>query len=501
MSSLANGSSMTKSPHALMFPYPAQGHINPMMQLARRLITEGGFFITFVNTDHNHQRMFGKLVSEEPVIDSDSPNLRFVHMPDGLPEHHKRFNEKPNGVQETTAAILSLPGELTRLVHRVINGSEVQPLTCIIADAFCSWVQEVANIFALPRVSLWTTPVHANLAYTFQELLQSRDLIPVTDNSKLDQVVNCIKGIVPMKLEDYISFFLVDSTSDFLYQWHLRLCMRRPQEAAWNLGNNFEELEQEACLAFKESVPNFITVGPLLPDYVFCDDPQTCASSGGVMSLWPEDGSCNQWLSQQERGSVIYISFGSVVNMSEEELSELVKGLEESGAPFLWAVRPDQGGAVLSDLRKRLDAEAAQGVPSRRALLVSWAPQLAVLNHSSVGLFLSHCGWNSLVESLAAGVPLLAKPGGFAEQRMNAHYIEEAWKIGRRVPSGASAGLVKALVSSMLGKSPERERTLALRKAAAEAVRTRGGTSASNLQLFIDDMRRRAGAGALHVPI
>ncbi|KAH7297253.1 hypothetical protein KP509_26G061500, partial [Ceratopteris richardii] len=468
---------------------------------------QGGFFITFVNIDHNHQRMFGNHVSG-PVIDSDSPNLRFEQISDGLPEHHKRFNEKPNGVQEMTAAILALPGKLTQLVHRVINSSEFPPLTCIIADSFCSWVQEVANIFALPRVSLWTTPVHANLAYTFQELLQSRDLIPVTDNSKLTEVVDCIKGIVPMKLEDYISFFLVDSTADFLYQWHLRLCMRRPQEAAWNVGNSIRwtgplaknRLEQEACSVFKETVPNFITVGPLLPDEqeacsVF---KETVPNFITVGPLLPDDvvrdRSCMNWLSQHERGSVIYISFGSIANMTEEELSELLKGLEESGAPFLWAVRPDQGGAALSHLRQTLDTEAAQGVPSRRALVVSWAPQLAVLNHSSIGLFLSHCGWNSLVESLAAGVPILAKPGGFAEQRMNAHYIEEVWRIGWRLPSGASARLVKALVSSMLGKSAERERVLALSKAAARTHSARGGTSASNLQVFIDDMKRHAGA-------
>ncbi|MCO5550136.1 hypothetical protein L7F22_003617 [Adiantum nelumboides] len=487
----SNGSAR-HPPHALMFPYPAQGHINPMMQLAKRMIDEG-FFITFVNTDYNHQKLFGKQATDAAEV-SITPHLRFEHIPDGLPDSHSRFNEKPGGVTETTAAILALPGPLAKLVRRIASSNEFPPLTCIIADSFCTWVQEMADQFQLPRVSLWTTPVHANIAYTFQSTLQSRGLIPVKDQNKLQEVVECLEGISPMKLEDYISFFLVDSTVDFQFQWHLRLCMQRPQEAAWNLGNNFEELEQEACAAFKKEVPNFLPIGPLLPIDVLCRNPLNTASAG-IMSLLPEDATCNEWLSQHEKASVIYISFGSIANMSEEEVEELIKGLEESGSPFLWAIRPDQSGVALSLLREKLGSEAVEGKPSRRALLVSWAPQLAVLTHPSVGLFLSHCGWNSVIESVAGGVPILAKPGGFAEQSMNAHYIANVWKIGHRLPNGARASDIKLLISSLLGGSREaasmQGRLSALRQTALAAL-SPGGSSMSNFKIFIDAMYKRA---------
>lgn len=468
-----------------------------MMQLAKRMMDEG-FFITFVNTDHNHERMFGKQAGQAGhVAESTGPNLRFEHVPDGLPEGHKRFNEKPGGVEETTAAILALPGPFAKLVRRVVNSHESPPLTCIVADAFCSWIQEVADQFQIPRVSLWTTPVHANIAYTFQSTLQSRGLIPVKDKSKLQEVVDGIEGLAPVKLEDYISFFLVNTTTDFLYQWHLRLCMRRPHEAAWNLGNNFEELEQEASTAFKKGVPNFLPVGPLLPVDVLRGNSHNTAASAGIISLWAEDPTCHDWLGQHEKASVIYISFGSIANMSDEEIEELILGLEESGAPFLWAIRPDQSGAAISRLREKLVSEAVQGKLSRRALLVSWAPQLAVLTHPSVGLFLSHCGWNSVVESVAGGVPILAKPGGFAEQRMNAHYIAEVWKIGHRLPSGASASVIKSLISSLMGPSAEATSMQghlgALRQSALATI-SPGGSSSSNFKLFIDDMKNRRAA-------
>ncbi|KAI5055851.1 hypothetical protein GOP47_0029372 [Adiantum capillus-veneris] len=453
----SNGTSK-QQPHALMFPYPAPGHINPMMQLAKRLIDEG-FFITFLNTDYNHQKMFGK---QAPEV-AKAPNLRFEHLPDGLPDGHNRFNEKPSGLTEFTAAILALPGPVAKLVRHIANSNDSPPLTCIISDAFCSWMQDVADQFQIPRVSLWTTPVHANMAYMFQSTLQSLGLIPVKDQSKLQEMVDCIPGVVPMKLEDYISFFLVDSSADFQFQWHLRLCMTRPLEAAWNLD-------------------------------VLRGNPHNAASTG-IISLWPEDTTCNEWLSQHKKASVIYISFGSIANMSEEEMGELIQGLEESGAPFLWAIRPDQSGAALLRLRERLDSEAVQGKLSRQALLVAWAPQLAVLTHPSVGLFLSHCGWNSVIESVAGGVPILAKPGGFAEQRMNAHYIADVWKIGRRLPNGARASDIKLLISSLLGDFGEaasmQGHLSALRQIALDAV-SPGGSSNSNLKKFIDDMYKRA---------
>jgi hypothetical protein len=171
-------------PHAVLFPYPAQGHINPMMHLARKLLADG-FFITFINTDYNHRRMFSPGNDHNLPLLLDTPNLRFLHLPDGLPERHGRFNES---VIEVTAAILALPGPLAKLIKRSLqppgaaSADPPPPVTCIIADSFCSWVQEVADQLGVPRVALWTTPAHANLAYHFQSLLIDHGYAPLTGN-------------------------------------------------------------------------------------------------------------------------------------------------------------------------------------------------------------------------------------------------------------------------------------------------------------------------------
>ncbi|KAH7278145.1 hypothetical protein KP509_38G026400 [Ceratopteris richardii] len=289
-----------------------------------------------------------------------------------------------------------------------------------------------------------------------------------------------------MRLDDYISFYLIDDpSSDFLFQWHLRLGMKRSEEAAFNLGNNFEALEYEACRAFKEFVPNFLPIGPLLSVDILQCKPHMEAPAG--ISLMVEDATCNEWLSKHEKASVVYVSFGSMVNMPEEEVANIILGLEMIGAPFLWVARPDQSSAALSRFRES---------PSHQVLVVSWAPQIAVLTHPSVGLFISHCGWNSFLESMAGGVPILAKPGAFAEQRMNAHYIEEVWKVGHRLPDPVSACAVKSLVSSLLGSSTEaadmKRRMLKIKESARDAL-TPEGSSITNFDIFVNDMYRRAG--------
>jgi hypothetical protein len=338
----------------------------------------------------------------------------------------------------------------------------------------------------------------------------------------LSEVVTCVPGLVPMKLHDYVSFFLVSDIDDVLFQGFLHLYFRRANDAAWNLGNTWAELDAAADAAFTSEVPNYVAVGPLFPDSLLAPRTTTttptptptpttwaCQALPAVASsLWAEDGSCLDWLSAHEAGTVLYISFGSIAQIAEGELAGLVEGICNSGVPFLWAVRPDQGGKILDSLRAELSSSPE--LAGRSGRLVAWAPQLAVLAHAAVGGFLTHCGWNSVLESIAAGVPMLARAGGFAEQRMNAHYIARVWKVGLRMHEGAGADevarLIRALIvpddESAIGSSSVaegrdvRRRVAELRTSAADAAVGDNGSSAGNYRRFIADMRRRAAASA-----
>jgi len=130
------------------------------------------------------------------------------------------------------------------------------------------------------------------------------------------------------------------------------------------------------------------------------------ASTSAGSSLSKEDRACLYWLDGRRPNSVVFASFGSLVKLSGEQLGELAWGLAGSGYEFLWVIRSDQqatGGAAVLPPEFLAETEA-------RGRVTSWCPQEAVLRHQSVGAFLTHCGWNSMLESVCAGVPMLCWP-------------------------------------------------------------------------------------------
>lgn len=463
-------------PHAVMFPHPVQGHINPMIHLAGLLVSQG-FFITFVHTSHNFKRT---LVNPSSKALLSIPNLQFVHLSDGLPPHHGRINE--DLVEFITAIDNFQHGPFDRLMESILSDPKSPPVTCIIADSYLCWMQDVANRFNVPRISFWTTPAHANLTYLYQSLLISQGFIPFKDVDP-DLVVTSIPGVVPLRVSDLSAVFEEDN---FVFRFVLNSCMKRSPEALWNIGNNLYELEHEAIDRFTENVSSFLPIGPLLPADFFSST-STKTSSG--MSLWQEDDRCEHWLNNQKAGSVLYISFGSVAQLSKNQLEELRKGLKASQQTFLWALRPD---STLDNFQESF---------TNQGLVIPWAPQLQVLSHPSVGAFLTHCGWNSIMESISAGVPLLAWPGRFAEQKMNGRYVVDEWKIGMEFKTNRKDKLVESneverVIKLMMQQGNSEAEVIKkmveeLRDKARQAVTEAGGSSRANLQRFVDDMRNR----------
>ena len=137
---------------------------------------------------------------------------------------------------------------------------------------------------------------------------------------------------------------------------------------------------------------------------------------------------CLKWLDSQPKVSVLFISFGSVSSLRAAQITALAKGLEESGQKFLYVCRPpskvDGRDPIDGELKpsKYLPEGFEKRIKGQGFLVPGWAPQLEVLSHPAIGGFLTHCGWNSMLESLCKGVPLLAWPLQ-AEQRMNGRYI------------------------------------------------------------------------------
>ncbi|KAI5647420.1 hypothetical protein M9H77_33425 [Catharanthus roseus] len=168
---------------------------------------------------------------------------------------------------------------------------------------------------------------------------------------------------------------------------------------------------------------------------------------------------CLEWMDSHSECSVLYISFGSQNTISPSQMMALAMGLEESGKPFIWCIRPPTGFDLKSEFRtewlpkgfeKRMN-ETNQGL-----VVHGWAPQLDILCHRSTGAFLSHCGWNSVVESLSQGVPIIGWPLA-AEQGYNSKMLVEEMGVSIELTRGTQSNLVKEDVKKVVNIAMEKE--------------------------------------------
>ncbi|KAJ9555834.1 hypothetical protein OSB04_010448 [Centaurea solstitialis] len=203
------------------------------------------------------------------------------------------------------------------------------------------------------------------------------------------------------------------------------------------LVNNFVELEPGPFKAMEEGEwckPDIFPIGPLT-------------------RIGPEQPTANRfeclkWLDKHPAGSVLFVSFGSGGTLAQNQLDELAFGLEKSGQRFLWAVKSPSEKVNASYLGAKGDPDLFSFLPDgflkrvgdRGLVVSSWVPQVEILGHGSTGGFLTHCGWNSILESIANGVPMIAWPL-FAEQRMNAVNLTDGLGVAYRVKVGEN-GLV-----------------------------------------------------------
>jgi len=188
---------------------------------------------------------------------------------------------------------------------------------------------------------------------------------------------------------------------------------------------------------------------------------------------------------------VVFVNYGSVTVMTNAELVEFAWGLDNSGHDFLWIIRPDLVSGDAAVLPPEFQ-EAIKG----RGLLASWCPQDAVLRHEAVGVFLTHSGWNSTLESLCAGVPMLCWPF-FAEQQTNCRYKCTEWgvrvEIGHDVRREAVEEKIREAMGGEKGKEMRR-RAVEWRETAVRATQP-GGRSYANLEKLVTDVLLSGGNG------
>ncbi|KNA05897.1 hypothetical protein SOVF_186080 [Spinacia oleracea] len=413
-------------------------------------------------------------------------------MSDGLPPSDRDATQDPPSL---CYALLEncLPAS-RELLARIGSADGVPAITCVVSDGLMGGAMEAAKEIGVPAVQLWTASACGFMAYFQYPQLLTRGIIPFKDENfehdgTLNKLVDWIPGMEEnMRLRDLPSLMRITDPNEILFTFQrdqLQHCL----QASAIIFNTFDSIEQKVLEAIKSNIsPQIYTVGPLhlLEEKHVPESPLKSFRP----TLWRDDIYCLEWLAQRKPKSVVYVNYGSVTTMSKENLVEFAWGLANSKHPFLWVLRPDV--VTVDDDGSDLLPEEFSDEITGRGLVVSWCPQEKVLVHPSVGVFLTHCGWNSLLEGVCGGgLPLICWPF-FFEQPTNCRYacLDDEWGFGLEVNQQVKRKEVEDLVREVMGGEKGeklRKRALSWQQKAEEATDV-GGSSFDNLKKFLKEI-------------
>lgn len=453
---------MGKKPHVIVIPFPAQGHVAPLMKLAYHL-ADHGVKVTFVNTESIHQKILSAVTEE---VAKGFP-INLVSIPDG-------WDYNVDLEADSWKALEIAPKFLrVHLQSLIENLNQDHQVTHVIADINIGWALEVSKKMFINTIAFVPYGV-GNLAI----ILHSSKLIEtgVIDAEGIpikDEPVSLSEEIPVWEINELLwSIRGNPELQKFLFRNFVRDIGGYFKMSDSVIVNSFSELEQPAC----KLIPSVITIGPLFMK----------ASVGTFPgNLWPEDSNCLNWLDQQPPDSVIYAAYGSSVVCNQKQLKELALGLEMTGKPFLWVVRSDFGNEGINFPDGFIERT------ENYAKIVKWAPQEKVLAHPSVGCFFSHCGWNSTIEGASMGVPILCWPY-CVDQFHNREYICKAWKVGLGVIPDENGIVtrheIKTQIVKLLRDEEIKANSLKLKEMARETIK--GGSSYKNFMNFVEQIKQ-----------
>ncbi|KAK4752408.1 hypothetical protein SAY87_021206 [Trapa incisa] len=482
--------------HFLIVSLPAQGHINPSLQLAKLLVRQGAL-VTFATSVSVASRMLRR-----PDGGVGEGRVCFAPISDG---YDQGFINDANSVQENMSDLRRRGSESLR---DLITSSAARgcPFSCIIYTLTLPWAAEVARELGVPSTLLWIQPAIVLDIYHYYFSGYKDSIVEIFSSaSSID-----LPGL-PMKLasRDLPSFLLPMDTYAFVLPTFQELLEVQEKEANQRvLVNTFDALEPEALKAIGKY--RMTGIGPLVPSAFLGGRDPWDTSFGGDLFQAGSTKDYMQWLDSQAEGSVIYLSFGTIAVISKRQTEEVARGLLATGRPFLWVIRPKENKLHQKPQQQQEEegGEADEHINiscmeelEKQGMIVPWCSQLEVLSHRSVGCFLTHCGWNSTLESVVCGVPVVAFPL-WSDQGTNAKLLEEAWGTGVRVvkkraaaeeedlgPEVVEASEIRRCVEAVMAERREEVKgnAMRLKEMAMEAVRE-GGSSERNLRAFIEDV-------------
>ncbi|KAJ4723798.1 Glycosyltransferase [Melia azedarach] len=446
--------------HVLIVPYPAQGHINPAFQFAKRLAYKG-IKSTLALTNY----IFQSIKPSQP----SHPSLQFETIADGYDDGGLAKAESIQAYIQKMEAAGSKT--LSELVVKYRNSGN--PIDCIVYDTCLHWVVDVAKDLGLVAAAFFTQ----NCAVDFVYYLVHHGMLKLPISTPVT-----VPGLPLMEAEDLPSLISVEGQ----YPAYLEMLLNQfsnSDKADFLLVNSFYKLESEVLDSMSKFCP-LLTIGPTIPSFYL--DKRIQNDTDYDLNLFTFDKSTSlNWLNSKPDRSVVFVSFGSLACLSDKQMEELAWGLKKSAFHFLWVTRDSKETSKLP--HGFVDEIGDKG------LIVNWSPQLEVLSNKALGCFLTHAGWNSTLEALSLAVPMVAMPQ-WTDQTTDAKFVEDVWKVGIRVRDSEDgiAGreeIERCIREVMEGERGEemRENAKKWKELAIEAV-SEGGTSDKNIDEFISKL-------------
>jgi UDP:flavonoid glycosyltransferase YjiC (YdhE family) len=462
---------MTKKTFVL-YPSLGVGHLNPMVELAKRLLRDGVDVVIAVVDPPNVEAVSAAAVAR---LAADNPAIAFRLLP-------------APASPDVAAHPVRRSDETLRLANPALREflSALPAVDALLLDMFCVHALDVAAELDIPAYFFFASAagdlaVLLNLPYLYPTLPSSfREMGKDLVHSPGMPPIRALD--MPVSVQDKES----DSAKVRLHQF------KRIAEGAGVLINTFDWLEPAALKALEDGA---CVPGRTMPR-VYCIGPMV---SDGKKEKSGERHECLEWLDKQPKQSVVFLCFGSKGAFSAAQLKEIAQGLESSGHRFLWAVRSppeEQSQFPEPDLERLLPAGFLERTRDRGMVVKSWVPQAEIVQHEALGAFVTHCGWNSTLEAVMSGLPMICWPL-YAEQSMNKVFMVEEMKIGvemvgyeKFVKAEEVETKVRLVMETEEGKVL-RERLAVAQEKALEAIKG-GGSSIVAFAEFMRDKEKRS---------
>ncbi|KAI3814290.1 hypothetical protein L1987_19041 [Smallanthus sonchifolius] len=463
----------------VFIPSPGAGHLPPTVELAKLLL-------------HRNQRLSVTIIVMNLPLGAKhntettrpcTPRLRCIDIP---------WDDSSMALISPKTFLFAFVEHHKPRVRDIVRGiteSDSVRLAGFVVDMFCMAMTDVANEFGAPTYTYFTSGAATLGLMFYLQAKRNEEGYDVTElkNSDSELSLPSYANPVPANVLPEVLFDKEGGSKMFLDLW------KSFRQTKGIIVNTFQELEThglEYLLSSNPDIPPVFAVGPILNLENKKDDNKT----NEIMS----------WLDDQPENSVVFLCFGSMGSFNEKQVKEIAVAIERSGQRFLWSLRrpaPKEKIEYPTEY-ENLEEVLPEGFLERTSSVgkvIGWAPQMAVLSHPSVGGFVSHCGWNSTLESVWCGVPIAAWPL-YAEQQLNAFElvvelgmaaeIRMDYRTDMRATGGGSGMVVTAEeiekgIRKLMSDGEMRRKVKDMKEKSRSAV-VEGGSSHTSIGNFID---------------